>query len=120
MRKMFLAGASLLGIVLLAVTPAFTNDTDKVVSATGNLLIDNVNKTGFFEWIRGGIGYTDKTLNWDITAFSNLSETKDTVTYVQTAYNRQKSVNRLNLGLGYRKLINTTTRPLDCWGECVF
>ncbi len=112
MRKMFLAGASLLGIVLLAVTPAFTNDTDKVVSATGNLLIDNVNKTGFFEWIRGGIGYTDKTLNWDITAFSNLSETKDTVTYVQTAYNRQKSVNRLNLGLGYRNLINTTTAPL--------
>ncbi len=110
MKKMFLAGASLL--VLSAITPAFTNDADKVVSATGNLLIDSTNKTGFFQWIRGGVGYTDKNLNFDITAFSNLSETKDTVTYLQTSYNRQKSTNRLNLGLGYRKLIDTTSTPL--------
>ncbi len=110
MKKMFLASASLL--VLSAITPAFTNDTDKVVSATGNLLIDSTNKTGFFQWISGGVGYSDKTLNWDITAFSNLSETKDTVTYLQTSYNRQKSTNRLNLGLGYRKLIDTTAAPL--------
>ncbi len=110
MKKMFLAGASVL--VLSTITPAFTDDTDKVVNATGNLFIDTINKQGIFEWISGGIGYTDKTLNWDITAFSNLSETKDTVTYLQTSYNRQKSVNRLNLGLGYRKLIDTTTAPL--------
>ncbi len=110
MKKMFLAGASLL--VLSAITPALTNDADKVVNATGNLLIDTINKRGIFEWIRGGIGYTDKTLNLDITAFSNLSETKDTVTYIQTSYNRQKSTNRLNLGLGYRKLIDTTATPL--------
>ena len=110
MKKMFLAGASLL--VLSSVTTAFTNDTDKVVNATGNLLIDTINERGIFEWISGGIQYTDKTLSWDITAFSNLRETKDTVTYLQTSYNRQKSTNRLNLGLGYRKLIDTTTAPL--------
>ncbi len=110
MKKILLAGASLLA--LSYTTPAFTNDTDKVVNATGNLVIDTINKRGIFEWINGGIGYSDKTLSWDITTFSNLSETKDMVTYLQTSYNRQKSVNRLHLGLGYRKLINTTSAPL--------
>ncbi len=110
LKKSLWATASV--IVLAYTTPAFTNDTDKVVNATGNMFMDTVNRTGFFEWISGGVGYTDKTLNWDITAFSNLRETKDTVTYLQTSYNRQKSVNRLNLGLGYRKLIDTTATPL--------
>ncbi len=109
-KKSLLATASV--IVLAYATPVFTDDTDKVVTATGNMFIDTINKRGIFEWISGGVGYTDKTLNWDITAFSNLSETKDTVTYVQTSYNRQKSVNRLNLGLGYRKRIDTTADPL--------
>ncbi len=109
-KRTLLATASV--IVLAYTTPVFTDDTDKVVHATGNLFIDTINKRGIFEWIRGGVGYRDKTLNWDITAFSNLSETKDTVTYVQTSYNRQKSVNRLNLGLGYRKRIDTTADPL--------
>ncbi len=110
LKKSLWATASV--IVLAYTTPVFTDDTDKVVNATGNMFMDTINKTGFFEWISGGIGYTDKTLNWDITAFSNLRETKDTVTYLQTSYNRQKSVNRLNLGLGYRKLIDTTATPL--------
>ena len=110
LKKSLWATASV--IVLAYTTPAFTNDTDKVVNATGNMFMDTMNRTGIFEWISGGVGYTDKTLNWDITAFSNLRETKDTVTYVQTSYNRQKSVNRLNLGLGYRKRIDTTATPL--------
>ncbi len=110
LKKSLWATASV--IVLAYTTPVFTDDTDKVVNATGNMFIDTINRTGFFEWISGGVGYTDKTLNWDITAFSNLRETKDTVTYLQTSYNRQKSVNRLNLGLGYRKLIDTTATPL--------
>ncbi len=109
-KKLLLAIATTLA--LGTTTPVFADETDKVVNATGNMVLDTMNKTGFFQWISGGIGYSDKTLNWDITAFSNLSETKDAITYVQTSYNRQKSVNRLNLGLGYRKLINTTTTPL--------
>ncbi len=110
LKKSLWATASV--IVLAYTTPVFTDDTDKVVNATGNMFMDTINKTGIFEWISGGVGYTDKTLNWDITAFSNLSETKDTITYLQTSYNRQKSVNRLNLGLGYRKRIDTTATPL--------
>ncbi len=110
LKKSLWATASV--IVLAYTTPVFTDDTDKVVNATGNMFMDTMNKTGIFEWISGGVGYTDKTLNWDITAFSNLSETKDTITYLQTSYNRQKSVNRLNLGLGYRRLIDTTATPL--------
>ena len=110
MKKTLLTTASI--IMLAYAVPVYTNDAEKVVNATGNLVIDTINKRGIFEWINGGISYSDKILNWDIATFSNLSETKDTVTYLQTSYNRQKSVNRLNLGLGYRKLIDTTTAPL--------
>ncbi len=110
MKRVFLVGASLL--ILSSTTPVFTNDTNKVISATGNLFIDTPNKRGILQWISGEMGYTDKPLNWDITAFSNLSETKDTVTYAQTSYNRQNSVNQLNLGVGYRQRIDTTNVPL--------
>ncbi len=40
-----------------------------------------------------------------VTAFRTLSENKNTVTYFQGSYNRQKATNRLNLGVGYRKLV---------------
>ncbi len=109
MRKMFLTGASLL--VLSSVTPAFTNDTDKVVSATGNLLIDTINKKGIFQWVEGQFSQTSNRLEYGLTGFSVLSENKSRLQYLQTSLHRKGSVNALNLGFGIRNLTQLAGNP---------
>ncbi len=109
MRKMFLAGASLL--VLSAITPAFTNDTDKVVSATGNLLIDTVNKKGIFQWVEGQFSHTSNRLEYGLTGFSVLGENKNRLQYLQTSIHRKGGVNALNLGVGTRRLTQLLNSP---------
>ena len=109
MRKMFLTGASLL--VLSSVTPAFTNDTDKVVSATGNLLIDTINKKGIFQWVEGQFSQTSNRLEYGLTGFSVLSENKNRLQYLQTSLHRKGSVNALNLGFGIRNLTQLAGNP---------
>ncbi len=85
--------------------PLYADDTGIAVDRAGGVAVDQIDKTGIFQWIEGDVNYADKNLNLGITAFSALSENKNTITYFQGSYNRQKATNRLNLGVGYRKLV---------------
>ena len=102
MKKILLAGASVL--VLSYMTPAFSDDTDKVVNATGNMFIDTINKRGIFQWVEGQFSYKNSQLQYGVMGFTVLSENKNRLNYLQTSLHRKGSANALNLGIGMRNL----------------
>ncbi len=110
MKKIFLIGTS--AVVLTWATPILTNDTDTVVSRSGDVLVDSVNKKGIFQWLEGGFGYTDKKLSYDLTAFKVLRENKSAVRYLQTSLRRKGAKNTFNIGFGTRNAINDARTTL--------
>ncbi len=110
MKKIFLIGTS--AVVLTWATPILTNDTDTVVSRSGDVLVDSVNKKGIFQWLEGGFGYTNKKLSYDLTAFKVLRENKSAVRYLQTSLRRKGAENTFNIGFGTRNAINDARTTL--------
>ena len=110
MKKIFLISTS--AVVLTWATPILTNDTDTVVSRTGGVLVDSVNKKGIFQWLEGGFGYTNKKLSYDLTAFKVLRENKSAVRYLQTSLRRKGAENTFNIGFGTRNAINDARTTL--------
>ncbi len=110
MKKIFLISTS--AVVLTWATPILTNDTDTVVSRSGDVLVDSVNKKGIFQWLEGGFGYTNKKLSYDLTAFKVLRENKSAVRYLQTSLRRKGAENTFNIGFGTRNAINDARTTL--------
>ncbi len=110
MKKIFLISTS--AVVLTWATPILTNDTDTVVSRSGDVLVDSVNKKGIFQWLEGGFGYTNKKLSYDLTAFKVLRENKSAVRYLQTSLRRKGAENTFNIGFGTRNAIDDARTTL--------
>ncbi len=110
MKKIFFISTS--AVLLTWATPILTNDTDTVVSRSGDVLVDSVNKKGIFQWLEGGFGYTNKKLSYDLTAFKVLRENKSAVRYLQTSLRRKGAENTFNIGFGTRNAINDARTTL--------
>ena len=91
---------------------AQADDTAIAISRAGNAVVNAVNKQGIFDWIGGSVGYVNKKLTLNLTAFKGLAETKNALTYVQGSLNRKVKNTTLNLGLGYRRLLNANSVPI--------
>ena len=83
---------------------------DEVLAASGNLLIDTLNKNGDsinIKWIQGQFkAQSEGGTLFDIKAFSVIKEYENQVFFTQYGFSNNENTNAANVGLGFYHLIS--------------